>query len=166
MDFQSSLKINILFVCLGNICRSPMAQAVLEKHAQERGISCRLEIDSAGLTSWHKGELPEGRMRVHAADHGYKLTHPARPLVPQDFEMFDYIFVMDHDNLQETMRRSRQITRKPLIDLMLRFADYPPNREEVPDPYYGGPKDFELVINLCEEACPKILDKIQTAHGF
>lgn len=166
MNSQNNNTIKILFVCLGNICRSPMAQAVLEKQAQERGIACHLEIDSAGLTSWHKGELPEGRMRAHAADHGYKLTHRARPLTPQDFEIFDYILVMDHDNLQETLLRSRQVTRKTVIDLMLRFAGYPPNKEEIPDPYYGGPKDFELVIKMCEDACPKILDKIRAAHGF
>lgn len=94
-------KYKILFVCLGNICRSPAAQAVMERIVAERGISDKVEVDSAGISGYHRGDLPDKRMRVHAARRGLQLTHLSRPVSHSDFERFDLIIGMDDANVDD-----------------------------------------------------------------
>lgn len=145
-------KTRILFVCLGNICRSPMAEGVFLHILEQQDTKDKFEIDSAGLISVHQGELPDSRMRYHASRRGYTLTHRSRPVSPDDFNRFDFIIGMDDRNI----RGLRQLAGSPEnIAKIYRMTDFcqrmPDN--EVPDPYYGGDAGFEHVIDLLEDAC-------------
>jgi protein-tyrosine phosphatase len=147
----------ILFVCLGNICRSPAAEGVMKKMAE--GLP--LEIDSAGTAGYHIGELPDQRMRSHARKRGYDLNSRARKFDPTvDFESFDMIVAMDKNNYADllAMDRSKQYHHK--VSLM---TDYCQSIEadHVPDPYYGGPEGFERVLDILEDACGELLKKLQ-----
>lgn len=151
----------IVFICLGNICRSPAAQAVMQQIVDSRGLTDRFIIDSAGLSSYHEGELPDRRMRVHARRRGYELTHPSRPVDSGDFDSADLIVAMDEANVDALQRiaASPEQTRKitpigPYIRLLRRHYDF------VPDPYYEGAEGFELVLDLLEDACENLLDHI------
>lgn len=145
-------KIRILFVCLGNICRSPMAESVFLKIIERENSRKRFEIDSAGLSNHHQGELPDSRMRAHASRRDYQLTHRSRPITKEDLDHFDFIIGMDEQNIRglrniaETLENIGKIYR--MTDFCQRMSDY-----EVPDPYYGGEAGFELVIDLLEDAC-------------
>ncbi|MES2466819.1 MAG: low molecular weight protein-tyrosine-phosphatase [Verrucomicrobiota bacterium] len=155
-------KFRLLFVCLGNICRSPAAEGVMRGLVERDGLQDRVEVDSAGTGDWHCGDLPDARMRHHAARRGYTLTSRARQMRPEDFEEFDLILVMDRQNrqdLQEFVRSEHDLLRVQL------FCDFVTDRAEceVPDPYYGGADGFETVLDLVENGCEGILRKIQTA---
>lgn len=152
--------IRILFVCYGNICRSPIAEVIMAKCIEAQGLSDSILTDSAGVLSYHSGELPEKRMRDHASRRGYTMKHRARQVCEKDFYQFDYIFVMDNNNLKDVRAVMPDGETKAAIHLMLSFAKPNVSDNQVPDPYYGGPKDFENVIDLCEEACPLILQHI------
>lgn len=153
-------RIGILFVCLGNICRSPMAQAAMERVIEQRGVGEQFRVDSAGTASWHTGRLPEERMRYHALRHGYNLTHKARTLQQNDLVEFDYVLGMDDENMRAIRTTAGGDTVKAHVELMLDFAQTHPPGTPVPDPYYGEATDFEEVIRLCEAACPAVLDRI------
>ncbi|MDY6411625.1 MAG: low molecular weight protein-tyrosine-phosphatase [Bacteroidales bacterium] len=154
-------KIKILFVCLGNICRSPAAQGVMQRLVDERGVSEKFEIDSAGTYSGHRGQLPDPRMRRHASRRGYDLTHHARPVTIDDFEHFDIIVAMDESNrhtlyhLASTPEQEAKIVMMGDYIVKLR-AHY----DYVPDPYYEGAEGFELVLDLLEDACSCLLTSI------
>ena len=126
----------ILFVCLGNICRSSTAEGVMLHLIEEAGLEKEFVIDSAGILSYHQGELPDSRMRAHAARRGYQLVHRSRPVRTEDFYNFDLIIGMDH-------RMTEYCNRIP--------ADH------VPDPYYGGAEGFEYVLDILEDACSGLL---------
>ena len=152
-------KKKILFVCLGNICRSACAEAVMKHIAAERGVSEDFEIDSAGLISYHSGEKADPRMRQHAAARGINITSIARKITTADFSRFDYIIGMDDDNIR------RLLDIAPNDDARLKISkmsDYCRTFQanSVPDPYYGGPKDFELVLDLLDDACNGLIDSI------
>ncbi len=141
----------VLFVCLGNICRSPTAEGVLRVIAAREAADLRLEIDSAGTAGYHVGEAPDPRTRAAAARRGYDLSAlRARVVEPADFETFDLILAMDEDNLR-TLKRRAPVAARAHMQLYLEFA---PELEvrEVPDPYYGGPNGFEEVLDLVEHA--------------
>ena len=121
-------KYRVLFVCLGNICRSPAAQGIFESVVAARGASDRFEADSAGIYSGHQGQLPDRRMRSAAAERGYDLVHRARPVSSMDFLDFDLVIAMDDENYEDL----------------------------IPDPYYMGRDGFELVLDLLEEACTNL----------
>ncbi|MBQ5408654.1 MAG: low molecular weight phosphotyrosine protein phosphatase [Muribaculaceae bacterium] len=154
-------KIKILFVCLGNICRSPAAQGVMQRLVNERGVSEKFEIDSAGTYSGHRGQLPDPRMRRHASRRGYDLTHHARLVTIDDFEHFDIIVAMDESNrhtlchLASTPEQEAKIVMMGDYIVKLR-AHY----DYVPDPYYEGAEGFELVLDLLEDACSCLLTSI------
>jgi len=134
----------ILVVCLGNICRSPMGQGVLEKRAAEAGLA--VEVDSAGLGAWHVGNPPNPRGLKAAAARGYDTGHQrARQLRPADFDAFDLILGMDASNIAELARLKPAGARAEI-----RLFD--PAGRDVPDPYYGGPADYEHALDLIEEA--------------
>lgn len=150
----------ILFVCLGNICRSPAAEGILRHMASEAGLSERIDTDSAGTYGGHRGELPDPRMRSAAARRGYTLTHRARQVGEADFERFDLIVAMDDMNYESLHRLapSREASRK--IFRMAEFCRHHPDRTYIPDPYYEGHEGFELVLDLLEDGCQGILERL------
>ena len=149
----------ILFVCMGNICRSPTAEGVFRKLASEGGLSGKLAIDSAGTHGFHTGRPPDPRSVEHAARHGYDLTTlRAREVVPTDFERFDYVIAMDEQNVRD-LKAFCPSHLSGKIELLLNFAGDAKVRE-VPDPYQGRPKDFELALDLIERGCRGLVDHL------
>ena len=155
-----SNKYSVLFICLGNICRSPAAQAVMQAMVDERGLTDRFYIDSAGIGGWHIGDLPDKRMRVHARPRGYELTHRARRVRPADFEDFDLIVGMDASNIDDLHYMAATIEQKDKVVMMGKYIRQYPHYDHVPDPYYEGSEGFELVLDLLEDACGNLLDSI------
>jgi len=150
----------ILFVCLGNICRSPTAHGVFERKLEWAGLNHRISVDSAGTGAWHLGKAPDPRTQAAARARGYDLSHlRARQTDPSDFERFDYILAMDQDNLSELQMMMPE-DYDGHLGLLLDFSDYAQVRE-VPDPYYGEGGGFEQVLDLVEEASDGLLDEIQ-----
>jgi protein-tyrosine phosphatase len=153
----------VLFVCLGNICRSPAAEGIFKHIAQERGLN--VEVDSAGTSGWHEGEPADGRMRRTARHRGYELTSVSRPVRRSDFSHFDLLVAMDDSNynyLRELATTSEE------EDKIVRMADFLDRKDfdHIPDPYYGGAEGFNLVIDLLEEASENLADKIQDICGL
>ncbi len=148
----------ILFVCLGNICRSPAAEGIMLHLIKEKGCSELFEIDSAGIIDYHQGELPDSRMRTHAMKRGYNLTHRARRITIDDFYNFDLILGMDDGNIDALQELAPTLETKNKIS---RMTDYCVNiiADHVPDPYYGGAGGFEYVLDILEDACNGILSK-------
>ena len=153
-------KYSVLFICLGNICRSPAAQAVMQRMVDERGLTDRFFIDSAGLGGWHVGDLPDKRMRVHARPRGYELTHRARVVQGYDFEDFDLIVGMDASNVDDLRAQAATIEQQDKVVMMGDYIRQYPNYDYVPDPYYEGSEGFELVLDLLEDACDSLLNSI------
>lgn len=148
----------LLFVCLGNICRSPAAEGVARAMAQARGLS--VEIDSAGTGGWHAGDPPDPRMREAALRRGYDLgALRARQVRRADFADFDHVLAMDEDNLA-ALQRARPADARAELSLMLSHAPHLPERE-VPDPYYGGHQGFDHVLDLLEAAVAGLLDRVE-----
>lgn len=157
---KKPLKYNVLFVCLGNICRSPAAQAVMQAMVDMRGLTDRFFIDSAGTGGYHIGDLPDKRMRVHARPRGYELTHRARRVQASDFEDFDLIVGMDAANVDDLCRKAATIEQERKVVMMGNYIRQYPHYDYVPDPYYEGSEGFELVLDLLEDACDCLLDRI------
>jgi len=155
---SSELKTRILFVCMGNICRSPTAEGVFRHHAEKAGQAERLEIDSAGTHAYHTGEAPDRRACAAAERRGMSLEGiQARRVVAEDYERFDYIIAMDEDNL-ERLRNEAPANHQASLCLFLEFGDT--SEREVPDPYYGGSAGFERVLDLVEEASRGLLETL------
>ena len=154
---MKSGKHTILFICLGNICRSPAAEGIMKALVEKQGMSHEFEIDSAGIGAWHIGQLPDSRMRKCGAEHGYIFDSRARQFQKSDFQRFDTIVVMDNENYRAiTSMASSEAERKQVV----RMADFLSSHREyttIPDPYYGDYQDFELVIELLEDACQGLL---------
>ena len=157
---MDSKKYSVLFICLGNICRSPAAQAVMQAMVDERGLSDCFYIDSAGIGGWHIGDLPDKRMRVHARPRGYELTHRARKVRSADFEDFDLIVGMDASNIDDLCNLAMTLEQQDKVVMMGDYIRQYPNYDHVPDPYYEGSEGFELVLDLLEDACDNLLDRI------
>ena len=154
------MPVRILFVCLGNICRSPTSEVVFRAVAAREAPELTLEIDSAGTAAYHVGELPDRRTRQAAARRGYDLSQlRARVVEPGDFEHFDLILAMDRENLRALERRAPAGVRERLR-LFLEFAPEV-GMSEVPDPYYGGPNGFEDVLDLIEAASRGLLEHLR-----
>lgn len=155
-------KTKILFVCLGNICRSPSAEAVMKKLVSDKGVSELFEIDSAGIIGYHAGEPADQRMQRHASNRGIQLTSISRQVKsPADFEYFDYIIGMDDQNLGDLFQLAPNETASKKISKMTDYCKRY-NHTSVPDPYYGGAAGFELVLDLLEDACEGLYNQIQT----
>ena len=153
-------KKRILFVCTGNICRSPGAEAIFKQMAKIKGLGNQFEIDSAGLSAYHVGEPADKRMQEHAVKRGYHLTGFARKFNPNiDFDHFDFIIAMDDEHILSLKRKARGDADRQKIHKMPDFRkkwDY----DEVPDPWYGGEEGFELVLDLLEDSCEGLLEKL------
>lgn len=151
----------LLFVCLGNICRSPSAENIMNHLVAARGLEDRIICDSAGTSAYHIGEPPDRRMTAAAAKRGIELKGRARQFQKQDFEAFDLILAMDKDNYENIcyLDRSGQYRDKVklMCDFCLEFSD-----REVPDPYYGGAEGFNYVIDLLLDACGGLLKQIES----
>ena len=154
-----------MFVCLGNICRSPAAEGILRALAEEQGQDDDLYIDSAGIGAWHVGEQPDRRMRKHAAQRGYDLSSlRARQFRSDDFEKFDWIVVMDEENYQDVMRKVPSHTSSNKLAKVVRMKDFFNDfkgYDHVPDPYYGGSEGFELALDIIEDGCKEMLKSLQ-----
>lgn len=151
-------KTRLLFICLGNICRSPAAHAVMQHQIDEKGLTELFEIDSAGIGNWHVGQLPDQRMRRHGAARGYRIDHHARQFkAEKDFDAFDYIITMDKENYRAITAMARSDEDKSKVVRMTEFISRHPEATSVPDPYYGGAADFNLALDLIEDGCEGIL---------
>jgi len=149
-------KRKILFVCLGNICRSSAAQTIMQKLVDESGRGKEFEIDSAGLISFHRGEQADPRMRQHARRRGLNITHTSRPITTDDFMYFDVILGMDDSNIDRLMRLSPSVECDKKVKRMTDYSQRLPV-DHVPDPYYGGASGFEQVLDILEDACEGLL---------
>ena len=157
--------IKILFVCLGNICRSPAAEGIMQSLVEQDKLRHRILVDSAGTSGWHEGELPDERMRAHGRKRGYDFSSRSRKFLAEDFQGFDYIVVMDNDNYRNVERLAQTDTEKAKIHHMTKFSNKF-HHNEVPDPYYGGAHGFELVLDMLEDACQVLLEKIKTENNL
>lgn len=154
--------VRVLFVCLGNICRSPSAEGVLRKVVAEAGLAHRIESRSAGTGAYHTGEGADPRSARAARRRGYDLsTHCARCVAPEDFDTFDYVLAMDRDNLRNL--KNMQASRGKMRAKVALLLDYAPTAKvrEVPDPYSTGDAGFEFVLDLIESACDGLLEEIR-----
>lgn len=163
---MTTVKSRVLFVCLGNICRSPTAEGVFRTLVQRSGLQDHIEIDSAGTGAWHIGEPPDARAREAAARRGYDLSRlRARQVVaPDDFVQFDHVLAMDHNNLLDLHRQCPEHLKERVRLFMTHAAAFDQN--EVPDPYFGGESGFEQVLDMIENASEGLLAYLRSRHGF
>ena len=157
--------IRVLFVCLGNICRSPLAEAVFRHRVEERGWADRFEIDSAGTSGWHRGAPPDSRSAEVARRRGIEVAGASRKVVAADLRRFHYVIAMDEENLDAL--RELQASAGGTAQLR-RLREFEPRAAslDVPDPYYGGPRGFEEVHDIVERACAGLLAHIAAEHGL
>ena len=154
---EPGAQLRVLMVCMGNICRSPTAEAVLRAKLRAAGLASRIAVDSAGTVGHHIGEPPDARAVSHAAARGYDLSAlRARQVQPADFARFDWLLAMDEDNL-EWLRRHAPPDAPGRCERLLALVGGPPAPLDVPDPYYGGPAGFDHVLDLLEEACDRLV---------
>ena len=153
----------ILFVCLGNICRSCTAEEVMRTILKREGLDKAIEVDSAGLISYHQGEQADPRMRAHASRRGYHITHLSRPVRMSDFEEFDLILGMDDSNISRLRELAPSLEAEEKIHRMTEYCTRIP-ADHVPDPYYGGAQGFENVIDILEDACAGLLAMLHTSN--
>ncbi len=157
--------LKILFVCMGNICRSPSGEAVMNKLVKRAGLGNKIECDSAGTIAYHEGEPADARMKRHAIGRGYRLTSIARRFREIDFENFDYIIAMDDSNYKDLLSFDHD---KKYVNKIFKMTDFTKNSKhtEVPDPYYSGPEGFELVLDILEDACAGLLEKVKEENNL
>lgn len=155
------MKTKLLFICLGNICRSPAAEGVMKSLIAHTDCTNQYVIDSAGIGDWHIGQLPDPRMRSCGARRGYDFSSHARQFTPDDFDRFDYIVVMDYMNYDDVTRQARTDADKEKVICLADFLEHHPGQKTVPDPYYGNNKDFEFALDLIEDGCNGLLTKLR-----
>ena len=145
----------ILFVCLGNICRSPAAEGITKKILKDHGMENSIFVDSAGTSGWHQGKKADSRMKEYAKKRGVELESISRQLNEEDFENFDLIFCMDNSNYNDVIFSAQSEEERKKVHKICSFAKNFKDKE-VPDPYYGGPDGFEYVFELLQDACMNI----------
>ena len=162
---NTETEVRVLFVCLGNICRSPTAHGVFENLVASRGFGREIAVDSCGTGDWHVGHPPDRRAAAEALKRGYEIGHlRARQVEPADFARFHYILAMDRTNLADL----QAMCPPDFSGRLGLFLSYAPDAglEEVPDPYYGSDDGFTRVLNLVEEASEGLLEEIRSAHSL
>ncbi|MEX2528873.1 MAG: low molecular weight protein-tyrosine-phosphatase [Gemmatimonadota bacterium] len=158
---------SVLFVCLGNICRSPLAEGIFLSLLQAEGLENRIQVDSAGTGGWHVGEAPDPRSRAVAQQNGIELTSRARQVAPQDFARFQWVIAMDRENRNELGNVQTVQGGPARLHLLLEFHPEAPDVTgasggvDVPDPYYGGPDGFQTVQRLVQEGCEGLLKAVR-----
>ncbi|MBI4388864.1 MAG: low molecular weight phosphotyrosine protein phosphatase [Nitrospinae bacterium] len=154
--------VNVCFVCLGNICRSPLAQGLFARLVAAEGLAGRVHIESAGTGDWHVGKLPDSRMQATANKNGLHLTSRARQFRRDDFDRFDLVLAMDRSNQAELTRMCAPETAREKLKLFRSFDPQGNGGLDVPDPYYGGNDGFDEVFQIVQRACPEILKHLKT----
>lgn len=155
------MSVKILMVCLGNICRSPLAEGILASKLPKD----KFFVDSAGTGAWHSGNQPDARSIAVAKKHQLDIsTQRARLFKVEDFETFDYIYVMDKSNFRDVIRLAKNDEQKEKVEIILNEL-YPDENVDVPDPYYGIANGFEMVYQMLDEACEIIATKLKANHG-
>ncbi len=157
------MEISVLFVCLGNICRSPLAEAVFQSLVDEAGLTDRFRVDSAGTGSWHVGEPPDARAQSVARDNGIRLNGTARRIEPGDLSSFDWVIAMDRNN-RRSIESLANLTADARIHLLREFDPHAAD-SDVPDPYYGGPSGFQEVYDIVDRSCRVLLDHVVAQEG-
>ena len=160
---SADTKYKVLFVCLGNICRSPAAQGIFEHIVRENGMQDKIAADSAGTYGGHRGELPDRRMRTAAMYRGFALTHQSRQVSGLDFLDFDLIIAMDDQNYEDLMHLAPSVETTHKIRRMSEFLQRR-KMSYIPDPYYMGVEGFSLVLDLLEDGCQNLYDAIVKAE--
>jgi protein-tyrosine phosphatase len=155
----------ILFVCMGNICRSPTAEGVMRSLLRAEGLDGEVAIDSAGIGGWHAGDPPDSRATAAARARDIVLEGAARAVTDEDFERFDLLLVMDRENERDLLARAPDPQARAKVRLLREFdpASVAAGDLEVPDPYYGGPHGFERVLDMVEAACRGLLEEVRAA---
>lgn len=158
LDFANGMKQRILFICLGNICRSPAAEGIFQHLVDERGLADQFMIDSAAIGPWHIGDLPDHRMRRCGARHGYNFNSRHASSRQQTSTNSTSSSAWIQENLRAIRAKARNKEDEQKIRLMADYLRHHPSHPTIPDPYYGSDRDFELVIDLLEDACEGLLD--------
>lgn len=154
-------KTGVLFVCMGNICRSPAGEGVFKAYVEAQGMADAVDIDSAGTIGYHAGNPADARMRRAAAARGYDLTSVARQVTITDFSRFDLVVAMDRDNVQSIHRMMRGLPEQVCLLGSFLPGERGKVSPDVPDPYYGGADGFEGVLDMIEAACPAMLERVR-----
>lgn len=158
--------IKVLFVCLGNICRSPLAEAIFKKMLQEQGLEDKISCDSAGTSDYHIGELPDERTIANATKNGLTLNHRGRQINKSDFSRFDYILAMDKGNYRNIALAKEGLSNSKAKIFMMRQFENSNEPAEVPDPYYGGAEGFQKVYEVLQNANRHFVEYLKKEHSF
>jgi protein-tyrosine phosphatase len=156
--------VHVLFVCLGNICRSPLAEGIFKKLIEEAGLSSFINADSAGTSRWHIDEPPDTRSIQIAEKNNIQLDHLGKQILRNDLDRFDYILAMDHENLEEILRLQNLDQIHKAKVMLMRDFDNQQSGADIPDPYYGGQNGFQLVFDMLEESLSNFLDFLMDEH--
>ena len=161
-----STRVRICFVCLGNICRSPTALGVMRQVLARAGLAGMVQVDSAGTSGFHVGEAPDPRSSSAAMARGYPLEHTAWRFRARDFARFDLVLAMDRANHDALLALTDDAAAHAKVHLLRSFDPSAPGDAEVPDPYHGGARGFDEVLDICEAACAGLLAHIRKEHGL
>lgn len=156
-------KVKVLFVCLGNICRSPLGAAILKKKVKDKGLDSWVEVDSCGTSNYHIGDNADRRTIANAKKHGVLIEHCARQLETKDLDTFDFIFAMDKSNYQNIVRLSNGHAHTQKIRMMREF-DPLEKGGEVPDPYHGGEEDFQEVFDILDRSTDSFIEYLRKEY--
>jgi protein-tyrosine phosphatase len=156
--------VRILFVCMGNICRSPTAEGVMRRLLEDAGLGDRVEVESAGTGGWHVGEPPDERATLAARRRGITLSGAAQQVRPADFRRFDLLIALDRANLRELLALAPDEDAAEKVRLLREFDPAADGDLDVPDPYYGGDRGFETVLDMVEAACRGLIDELRAAE--
>ena len=159
----SMKKVKVLFVCLGNICRSPLAEAIFQTQITQKGFDHLVEMDSCGTANYHVGDLPDGRTRANAMKNGVAINHRGRQLSHHDLERYDFVLAMDRSNYRNILALENAGHHEHKIMLMRNFDPLKSN-DEVPDPYYGGEKDFQEVFEILDRSVRGFIQHLEREH--
>jgi protein-tyrosine phosphatase len=156
--------VNVCFVCLGNICRSPTAEGVMRHWVQMEGLEAAIGVDSAGTAAYHVGEHPDRRAQLAARRRGIRVAGRARRFGRKDWARFDYVLPMDRSNLEDLLRAAPSEDARTKVRLFRSFDPAAPPDATVPDPYYGGSQGFEEVLDMCESAARGLIAHLRREH--